>query len=207
MPSSRRRRSRTPTLSEFPAAGHGVLGNDACACHARRGFPGPPGIRRPRRHAWTARARSISRRPFRCTRGTCLPRESPPRRKNCFGQTLNYQETRLRPDDPGIARHAERAGHALSSRGTPSARPRTHSRGHSPSTARCLARTASRRARVPGYWRSSTTTRARRLKPLPYTDAHSGFWSENMAKNDPTSPSTATDIASWYPHQTAGAQP
>ena len=89
-------------LVKFPAAGHGVLGNDACAATLVEAFLDHPET--PLSTACLDGVSSVDFSPsFQMHAQHLLTQGDPGAAEELLGQTLNYQETRLRPDDPGIA--------------------------------------------------------------------------------------------------------
>jgi tetratricopeptide (TPR) repeat protein len=89
-------------LVKFPAAGHGVLGNNACASALVEGFLDHPET--PLATACLDAARSVDFSPsFQMHAHHMFAQGDRGAAEELLGQTLTYQETRLRPDDPGIA--------------------------------------------------------------------------------------------------------
>jgi pimeloyl-ACP methyl ester carboxylesterase len=89
-------------LVKFPAAGHGLLGNDACAATLVEAFLDHP--QTPLSTACLDEVISVDFSPsFQMHARHMLTQGDPGAAEELLGQTLNYQETRLRPDDPGIA--------------------------------------------------------------------------------------------------------
>jgi pimeloyl-ACP methyl ester carboxylesterase len=89
-------------LVKFPAAGHGVLGNDACAATLVEAFLDHP--EKPLPTACLDGLSSVDFSPsFQMHARHMLAQGDPGAAEELLGQTLNYQDARLRPDDPGIA--------------------------------------------------------------------------------------------------------
>jgi hypothetical protein len=89
-------------LVKFPAAGHGVLGNDACAATLVEAFLDHP--EKPLPTACLDGVSSVDFSPsFQMHARHMLAQGDPGAAEELLGQTLNYQDARLRPDDPGIA--------------------------------------------------------------------------------------------------------